>query len=264
MVRSRAMSEKRKDEIQQALKSDKYNKYDSFVIICIIQLIIGLIAITIAGYIFFKECDFIKGGKCEPESPTITGLVINAIVVVLGMFGIVVAASELPLAFHPQKTLLDIVKMDYKFERARRLQIRHTWFSLLMSLITFLIFFIDIYQYFLQVLNGEHVFSNPNSNNQIRQDQLVKTRLCLILLVFYFTEFILFNMTAVANRATIIGAIVKRYNAISSEQAATKGEIITKIGNDLGLDDENKEDLELQKLENSRSDETTPLKANGY
>lgn len=204
----------------------KYKKYDSFVGVCIAQLLFGLIGVTIGGYMLQTEClgDFgrMEAG-CERihRTDSIAAIVINTLVSIISLMGIVVAASELPL-LRKQSTLLDVMKMDQLYERAKRLQTAHVWISLLMSVANYVVLFVYLYSILHSVMHKTIVPS---------EDKFFM--IYMILLVFYLLEFALFMVTAVAQKAIIVTTFNKTVRAITEETARDKDGVIAEVQDDL-------------------------------
>merc|ERR1711868_356222 len=92
-----------------------------------------------------------------------------------------------------QTTLLDVMKMDELYEKARRLQTAHVWISLFMSIANYIIVF-----YYLKVLMLAVMMKTINPS----EDPFFYS--FMILVIFYFLEFVLFMVTAVAQKALIV------------------------------------------------------------
>jgi len=135
--------------------------------------------------------------------------------------GIVVAASELPL-LRKQPTLLDVMKMDELYERAKRLQTAHVWISLLMSIANYVIVFFYLHRLLFSVMHG-HL--------DTEDDQFFIT--FVILVVFYFLEFTLFMVTAVAQKAIIVTTFNTTVRAITEETARDKDGLMAEAQDEL-------------------------------
>jgi hypothetical protein len=97
---------------------------------------------------------------------------------------------------------------NYLFAKAKRLQEVHVWLSLAMSFITYGILF--------NYLN-EYLHDVQKDNFELGKGKY--SSLMLVLLGFYFLEFCLFTITAVANRAIIVAAFNSQVRAITEEQS---------------------------------------------
>jgi len=207
-----------KASVADVIDDPKYKKYDSFVGVCITQLLLGLIGATIGGYMLKTEC-INEYGRAKPEPcgvhkvDSIAAIIINALVVVISLMGIAVAASELPL-LKKQTTLLDVMKMDELYEKARKLQTAHVWISLFMSIANYVIVF-----YYLKVLMFAVMMKTINPS----ADPFFYS--FMILVIFYFLEFVLFMVTAVAQKALIVTTFNKGIRAITEETAKDEEDI---------------------------------------
>jgi len=189
----------------------KYKKYDSFVGVCIAQLLFGLIGATIGGYMLYAECidqfnQKIPNCEGNHRQDSIAAIIINGLVSIISLMGIVVAASELPL-LRKQTTLLDVMKMDELYEKAKRLQTAHVWISLFMSIANYVIVFFYLNRLLFGVKDG----------TLDTEETFFVT--FVILVIFYFFEFTLFMVTAVAQKAIIVQTFNKGIRAITEEAA---------------------------------------------
>jgi len=205
------MARSAKPSVADVTIDPKYKKYDSFVGVCIAQLLFGLIGATIGGYMLYAECidqfnQKIPNCQGNHRQDSIAAIIINGLVSIISLMGIVVAASELPL-MRRQTTLLDVMKMDEYYERAKRLQTAHVWISLFMSIANYIIVF-----YYLNRL----LFAVKDGKLDTEETFFVTF---VILLVFYFFEFTLFMVTAVAQKAIIVSTFDKGIKAITAEAA---------------------------------------------
>lgn len=203
----------------------KYKKYDSFVGVCIAQLLFGLIGVTIGGYMLKTECvnQFgVEEDGCikRHRGDSIAAIIINTLVSIISLMGIMVAASELPL-LRKQTTLLDVMKMDQLYERAKRLQTAHVWISLFMSIANYVILFVYLHSLLHSVMHQAVDL----------EDKFFM--IYMILLGFYLMEFILFMVTAVAQKAIIVTTFNKTVRAITEENANDKDAVIAEVQDEL-------------------------------
>lgn len=207
---------KRTRSTVQSISDPKYQRYDKFVGVCIIQLLIGLIGTVIGAYIFINECKNEYGtydSKCVKKQRTtaIAAMALNTLVVIISILGIWGAVLELPLAFSRQDKLLDVLRLDHKYKTAKKYQQIHVWLSLLMSLVCFVVCFVYLHDLF-----NNQMKSTGHSDHE-HSDKFFAA--VYVVLVFYFVEFILFNATAVANRAIIVASVAKGYDAVTKEHS---------------------------------------------
>merc|ERR1712176_755376 len=210
---SRSVGKSRTESVNFG-QNEEYRKYDTFVGVCIGQLVIGLVGLVIACWLLFEKSVCSGDDDCTAlqqqsdvsvyKTDAIAAASINLIISLLALMGISVAASELPLAFRKRETLLDVMKMDALFKRAAKLQKAYVWLSLAMAGVTYGILF--------NYINGLlHNIQQHNLENGIYM------KAALILYLFYFIQFALCAVIVVANRAIIVAAFNKHVMPVSEQ-----------------------------------------------
>merc|ERR1712187_659577 len=190
-------------------QNQNYKKYDTFVGVCIGQLVVGLVAIVISCWLLFDKPKK-NGGDTNATDAShfkmdaIAAIVTNLILSGLALMGISVAASELPLAFKKRETLLDVMKMDADFSKAAKLQKAHVWCSLVTTFVTYSVLF-NYVNKLLHDLQSETV------------DHGMYMNAALVLYFFYFVQFVMSMIIVIANRAIVVAAFNKHMMPVSEQ-----------------------------------------------